>query len=589
MFLGFGENLQEKWGLDNDAQLFFILRWQELFDLETYHSWRVRTSSVKTILNELIIGLEMAKTVPNSYTSLDFLLDEALEIAKTDIIVKEYYPLISFQINNLKTLFDENKNEKKRDLELIERYIGLISAQLSNYKKYLVKYLKQYLQTPKTNFKNDLYGVAMSLAIELSYQSFSHIFLKEKIEILQNKNNGDFSKRLDIFISTVDCEKKDFTVYFPIRISLKDIASKKVEGVSFLNSNDLPGGLLEKFALFKKEYSGFHFAQVSNKAVDPYGAYEHARRKVERALASIRLFHFEGDADLITDAIIKNDEEQIVSIDYFKIYNNYLHNTKKPLTKVEELSNVIDNLKSRDKERISAVLQYHRLAMAAHTDEARLVNLWVALECLVRVPGKTIISNVCDLVIPSLATQHMHGVIRGLAIDLRHAWRSPQAKILHDSIGIDSDNPRDIPLDKLITWLVQTDEREEIKCLYKLVTNNPLGVYRLDRIQKKYLKDYEIFCELLKKHSKHLKWQIMRIYRTRNLLVHWGQYSPSLEQLTQHLHSYLITTLQNILRDLTWNKSWTIVQALEFRHHLCLFTKICTNQRSFMICVLGRS
>lgn len=578
MFLGFGENLMEKWGLENEAQLFFILRWQELFDLETYNSWRVRTSSVKTIMNELIVGLEMAQTFPRAFNSLKDLLEEALDIANTDIVIKNYYPLVKTQIENLKKLFEKSDNETNRDLNLLGRHIGLISSQLSSYTELLFKHVKKVLINPAKEYKNDLYGVSMSLAIELSSNGFSSLFLKENILILQNEKRK-FGDRISDFLQLFSGKEKEFTACFPVRISLKDIVSKEIEGVRFVKSDDCLNSLKSEdflnglnpneFDKFKSKYSNSIFAKVNLNAMDPFGAYERAKRKIERALASIRLFHFEGDADLSLDAIIENDQKPIVCIDYLKTYKNYLQNTKKPLRKIEELSNVIAGLDSKDRERISAVLQYHRLAMSAHTDEARFVNLWVALECLVRISGKSVIANVCELVIPSLVTQHMHGIVKGLAIDLRHAWRSADAKVLHEVIGIRChDSARDIPLDKIITWLIQDDNQPEIKCIYDLITKNPLATFRVDRLQQRYFKSYEKSCAVLKTHHKHLDWQIKRIYRVRNLLVHWGQYSPALEQLTQHLHSYLILTLQNILRDLSWNKSWSIVQALEFRSEL---------------------
>lgn len=179
MFLGFGENLMEKWGLENEAQLFFILRWQELFDLETYNSWRVRTSSVKTIMNELIVGLEMAQTFPRAFNSLKDLLEEALDIANTDIVIKNYYPLVKTQIENLKKLFEKSDNETNRDLNLLGRHIGLISSQLSSYTELLFKHVKKVLINPAKEYKNDLYGVSMSLAIELSSNGFLPYFLKK--------------------------------------------------------------------------------------------------------------------------------------------------------------------------------------------------------------------------------------------------------------------------------------------------------------------------------------------------------------------------------------------------------------------------
>lgn len=583
MFLGFGENLLEKWNLDNEAQLFFILRWQELFDTRTYSSWRVRTSNVISILEELNVGLEMARTVPKSFASLEYLLDEALEIAKADIIIKTRYPLMSKQLSILKELFTKSKNDQLRNCDMLTRHVNSLLSQFDNYVDCIFQHVEDGLfkDVNDSQYKKDIDDLSMSLAIALSNLGFSHHFLQDALLILKEPATDSFQLRFSRLKQSTNTKRKDFTAYFPVRISLKDAIDKTIENVSFIKAKDVTGNFEPlEIGSFDKKYSNFILAKTDTTGMDEYSAYQKAAREIERALAMIRLFHFEGDAELLPEALLSS-EKNIKIIDPSNSNHNYLRNPKRPLKKIEELSFVLENLQPNDQERISSVLQYHRLAMSAHTDETKLVNLWVALECLVRISGTSVISNVCGLVTPSLVTHHMHAVIKNLAIDLRDAWRDKKAaEVLHRSIGLVSDQRiLDIPLDKLLGWLVQDDMELEIKCIYdKLITNNPLAVFRVDRIQQTYIKDYVQYSKVLQSHYKHIDWQIRRIYRARNLLVHWGKYSPNLEQLTQHLHSYLVLTLQNILTDLTWNRNWNISQALEYRAGL--YRMICDKESS---------
>lgn len=43
----------------------------------------------------------------------------------------------------------------------------------------------------------------------------------------------------------------------------------------------------------------------------------------------------------------------------------------------------------------------------------------------------------------------------------------------------------------------------------------------------------------VEKHAERVKWQIMRIYRNRNLIIHNGDNMPYLELLIENLHSYV--------------------------------------------------
>lgn len=43
----------------------------------------------------------------------------------------------------------------------------------------------------------------------------------------------------------------------------------------------------------------------------------------------------------------------------------------------------------------------------------------------------------------------------------------------------------------------------------------------------------------VEKHADRVKWQIMRIYRNRNLIIHNGKSMPYLNLLIENLHSYV--------------------------------------------------
>src|SRR5207245_2289884 len=66
----------------------------------------------------------------------------------------------------------------------------------------------------------------------------------------------------------------------------------------------------------------------------------------------------------------------------------------------------------------------------------------------------------------------------------------------------------------------------------------------------------------------NMDWQLKRIYRDRNTIVHSGKGSPLLPQLAQHLHSYLIKTIRSLLIELDRQPEWTIRDAFEHRRRL---------------------
>jgi hypothetical protein len=43
----------EEWNITEEAHQFFSLRWMEIFDLNTFNTWQVRSSNITSILKEL--------------------------------------------------------------------------------------------------------------------------------------------------------------------------------------------------------------------------------------------------------------------------------------------------------------------------------------------------------------------------------------------------------------------------------------------------------------------------------------------------------------------------------------------------------
>lgn len=61
----------------------------------------------------------------------------------------------------------------------------------------------------------------------------------------------------------------------------------------------------------------------------------------------------------------------------------------------------------------------------------------------------------------------------------------------------------------------------------------------MEKFSKKIFVDSKSVYEELKRHKQKLKWQIMRIYRNRNMIVHNGEHMPYLNIILGNLHYYI--------------------------------------------------
>jgi hypothetical protein len=81
----------------------------------------------------------------------------------------------------------------------------------------------------------------------------------------------------------------------------------------------------------------------------------------------------------------------------------------------------------------------------------------------------------------------------------------------------------------------------------KAMNYSPLVATRAYELSKLVDEKGEILKEKLKDHLQRLKWNLIRIYRIRNEIVHNGRFIPNLETVTGHTRYYLTFSLSRFI------------------------------------------
>ena len=119
----------------------------------------------------------------------------------------------------------------------------------------------------------------------------------------------------------------------------------------------------------------------------------------------------------------------------------------------------------------------------------------------------------------------------------------------------------------LLSILLDEDSGPNINQFTQIVADDPLIKFRVSRLRSVYFKNPTNLSTGLERHRQNIEWQLRRIYRARNQILHQGICPSGTRQLIQHLHSYYSLALRNILHDLNKHDSWNISDALEHRHY----------------------
>jgi len=179
--------------------------------------------------------------------------------------------------------------------------------------------------------------------------------------------------------------------------------------------------------------------------------------------------------------------------------------------------------------KINSGLRYLRLGFESPELETKLLNYWIGLEYMFA---------------PNEADGHTIGRVRKY-FKRCHAvvYFKRNLKYLHDSIlllelesGIPDFN-KDL---KYFTVLKNYDY------LISKLASFPLLAYRANSF-KEHFERVDVTKGTIIKHQRNLDWNLNRIYRLRNEIVHNAAINPNLESITSHIRYYLVFILNGLM------------------------------------------
>ncbi|MEN6475099.1 MAG: hypothetical protein ABFD81_13875, partial [Syntrophaceae bacterium] len=543
-------------GIDKDIYKFFILRWQEILDENTFDAWQVRFSDICCILNELHNAAEVAELVHISHPNLKLLIDEALQIVKRDKLIAESYPFLSNYLRKLNELYDSRVRDKKdKDIDDFIRLVTVTQGNLNSYGETLIKTISDILVTQPEKYKIDLYNLIMSLGVHLKSKGYSMPFLRESINILTDSKAGDFQNRFLKMVKLYEGNENEYSCRFFVTVP-EGIPIEAIDQIQF--TYDRPNGddTTEEENEFYNQDSQALIAIIKIRALDIYSARDNSEKLIESFFAKCFLYkptkkaHIKHPLVLVT---LSDGSKNCIGPD--TSWQGYIRDFRKSDSQIVELSNIQKRLPLRDSSQLSASLQYHKLALSAKTEDARLVNLWIALESLVQTEGISAIERICTYIPASNSSGYIYRMMKALAISINSIWRHSETGELCKLLKYSKYQLH--PEDMLRILLDDTDG-PLITSFYDLIKDNPLLTFRIHHMRTDFFQNATKLANILKGNKKNIDWQLRRIYRVRNNVMHQGICLPGTRQLIQHLHSYYIFAIHNLIYDLKNNPNWTI-------------------------------
>jgi hypothetical protein len=524
----------KKWVIDEKTEglAFFAQLLEELlFDYshDTYKPSAMNSSTLCLEAKDLIRDIENEII---DRANLSHVLQELMLNLRKDEVAKS---LLDIELETIEPKFN-NKDLPLRELAVI---IDIIYSQLSilAYKEKTELFLLDALKNERE--KDRIRALTRSYVTTLITIGYSTKYLYTTAGIYFH-SQATISESEDVkgFFELVSGKKQKYIAVFRASLLFEEIKNScknfKIEIAHSLKA-DLSGHVNSKNFSLKSEQ--IYLVVKEFDAMDVYSARDIAERRIEQLSALTSLFHHKEITTWDKIALLINLNKKSARI---------VTSSKNPmlmcadLTKKNaayKLDSFIHNFSVKEEDsfqRFKRATELHALALRSDSPENQLLNLWVALETITPsklARNKAKVNNIIDSIQPFLSINYLPTLTAKLAHDL-FIWN--KSAFFRAIKGINGECERD----KLIKLLVLEQHQEARTRLYQ-----DIGHFYLLRNRVHYfseiLSSTRKMAKILEAHQLRVDWQIRRIYRTRNLIVHAGHTPSYIKILIKNTHNYL--------------------------------------------------
>lgn len=537
------------------AEKLFLSVWFSATHIRSLDSHRIRCANARILLKELCEELTRGRL---SETEYEYLVAEAKELLEGDAIVKKSF---SRELAVLAQYFgDVPKNKPAKDSKADEREriasfgfcLRDLSALLERY--YFPALVEDLPQVIAGGREDEIISETMALLSDAvdrglalsSLHSWSDYFAPR-----DGRRPPAFSEALAFMLGVLTRDRQEFEVTLRINGSRGVTGLGQVGSFQFIGRDQLRelGDIGRGFASH-----GFYktFVKAKISALDFKTAASCGRETFDDYVDLIR-FDYEkvplrSDRNVLVERLGDRKKKEIkLSSATPSPYEQI------ELTEFEKFSRSLDHIASganydgNSKERLLSSIRQYRYGLDSDNHRDKFLNWWMGLEVLC---SGVQAAGIGDSVSVSVSNTLALGYIRKLAVDLLdtcRGFRFAFDDVLRRQYGVDGFDDL-----KLESFVEKLKNEQVCSALATVVAPQPLLQQRLAQFCRSVQAPGEMRA-LVDRHRNHIRWHIMRLYRTRCTIVHGSSLYLGLELLAANLEYYLKELIGVVLFTLAEN------------------------------------
>ncbi|MCI5111278.1 MAG: hypothetical protein MRY75_12065, partial [Marivita sp.] len=511
--------------------LYFIQRLDELTFPYTIDSYRAPTMSPPDLAEECIEAITFARSQSKSEKSIWHILDEFESRLSKNPVVSSL----------LKVELHRHLNYDRNSFSDIERKLKVLSREISR-RSYALKCFELAEEFCSENKKGKIEFVAREMVTSLTNygvsfrqinQTVSNFFFKSKVV--------DGVSSLRPFFTEIFPHHHQFKVLFKCDTLVESLPEGVLELFSLEFADSIPvefkgKGRAARIPKLKSNES--YLIEKNIGATDKFSAVEVARDKIQRLHDLFGIYHhklsYHFDERTFSLQKCCADDLSEVKVDENPMLFTLDNSASDAATKLDSLTDVLRLPGGPDRERFFRIVAFHGSASQTDNIETKIVNIWTALETMA--PSNrngAIVSNVIEAALPIISLNYFRRIFRTLTWDILRWNRRLLTKALKKSDFLEENDL----IEKVFSLVVLPNNEDALSGLLADLRNFELLRYRIYSLHQIFA-SRDLAIKLLEEHERRVEWQLHRIYRTRNRIIHTGSSPSNTKALFANAHDY---------------------------------------------------
>jgi hypothetical protein len=472
--------------------------------------------------------------------TLDPCLAELISTMAEDPVASD---LFGREIRLLQSDFSPGK-VNETNLSNVGRFVRSLHAKATKDSVYKAATRLALLEAIKGTKNSDLIrSLVNRFCSILINEGYSRQYIATEIEdkFFQENIVRIESRTLDRFLSKFDGADRKFITVVPANIPtgdyIKSIAFGNIVSGEF---NDLPLHIQQAIAPNVEDAANLSYITSFVDAKDTHAA---LARSVD-ALSILVSMTYLGRRSInhapyyVGYASLRRSKAgKFIKLERVALPSPSRHLPGRTLARIRRSTHqILENFDQPSTTRLVSSINVSGLSRSSTNLENQLITIWSAIEVLLSDPPKGIsrVSHYVENLAPCVCLGYARRYTLAVYSELRlHYERHIKAFFRNQSAFTDEEK-RETSFARL---LFEGQCKPLHRAFCAPMVGNPLALYRLWKLEQNFGSS-DALLKSMKAHERRVKWQLYRIYRTRNDIVHSGRMPPFLGPLLMNVYEY---------------------------------------------------